>query len=70
MIHGDYEDKTKILDRLYKAEHRHFELEQTIKTLNRRITIMESQQLNHTSQESTCNTKRVHNANPTDHMGR
>jgi hypothetical protein len=66
MIYDDYEEKTKILDRLYKAEHRNFEFEQTIKRLNRRITIVESQQLNHTSQESTCNTQRVHNTNTTD----
>jgi hypothetical protein len=32
------------------------------------MNIMESQQLNHTSQESICNTKRVHNTNPTDEM--
>jgi hypothetical protein len=68
MIYDDYEDKTKILDRSYKAEHRNFEFEQTFKTLNRRITIVESQQLNHTSQESTCNTQRVHNKNPSDEV--
>jgi len=61
--------KNKILDSLYKAEHRNFKFEQTIKTLNRRITILENQQLNHSSQESTCNTQRVQNANPTDHRG-
>jgi septal ring factor EnvC (AmiA/AmiB activator) len=59
MINDDSKEKGKILDRLYKAEHKNLEFEQTIKTLNRRIATMESQHSIHTSQGSNCNTQRA-----------
>ena len=41
MLNEDAKEKSKILDRLFKAESRNCELEQTVKTLNRRIEILE-----------------------------
>ena len=41
MLNEDAKEKSKILDRLFKAESRNSELEQTVKTLNRRIEILE-----------------------------
>ncbi|VDI01526.1 Hypothetical predicted protein [Mytilus galloprovincialis] len=43
MMNIDLKDKEKIIERLFKAENRNFELEQTIKTLKRRISIIEVQ---------------------------
>ena len=37
MLNEDAKEKSKILDRLFKAESRNCELEQTVKTLNRKI---------------------------------
>ncbi|CAC5421255.1 unnamed protein product [Mytilus coruscus] len=45
MINEDLKEKEKILERLFQAENRNFELEQTIKTLNRRISILEAQSI-------------------------
>lgn len=68
MINDDSKEKSKILDRLYKAEHKNIEFEQTIKTLNRRIATMENQHSNHTSQDSNCNTERISNTKHTDEL--
>ena len=37
MLNEDAKEKSKILDHLFKAESRNCELEQTVKTLNRKI---------------------------------
>ncbi|CAG2222006.1 unnamed protein product [Mytilus edulis] len=58
MMNDDLKDKEKILERLFKAENRNFELEQTIKTLNRRISILEVQP---TQQVKETNSQRQNN---------
>ncbi|CAC5402563.1 unnamed protein product [Mytilus coruscus] len=50
MINDDFKEKEQILERLFKAENRNFELEQTIKTLNRRISILETQPIQQTKE--------------------
>jgi hypothetical protein len=41
MLNEDAKEKSKILDRLFKAESMNCEHEQTVKTLNRRIKFLE-----------------------------
>lgn len=43
MLNDDSKEKEKILERLFKAENRNLELELTVKTLNRRISLLEEQ---------------------------
>lgn len=41
-INNEAKEKTRLLDRLHKAESRKFELELTIKTMNKRIELLEN----------------------------
>ncbi|CAC5402801.1 RAG2 [Mytilus coruscus] len=45
-INDEAKEKTRLLDRLHKAESRNLELELTIKTMNKRIELLENQSSN------------------------
>ena len=70
MINDDAKEKSKILDRLYKAETRNYELEHRVKTLNRRIELLEAT-TSRPSQRSTPhehNMQKHANSNSTDEL--
>ncbi|CAC5401532.1 unnamed protein product [Mytilus coruscus] len=53
MLNDDSKEKDKILERLFKAENRNLELEQTVKTLNRRISLVEEQPIHRTTEQTS-----------------
>ncbi|CAG2239658.1 unnamed protein product [Mytilus edulis] len=51
-VNDEAKEKTRLLDRLHKAESRNLELELTIKTLSKRIDILENQGSNNSTSNS------------------
>ncbi|CAC5375424.1 unnamed protein product [Mytilus coruscus] len=55
-INDEAKEKTRLLDRLHKAESRNFELELTIKTMNKRIELLENQNSNNCTSNNNSRT--------------